>query len=174
MMNDLTVFRRFDFASGNTIKAKLTSLFTHQSITDIACLTKIIKIFFAFVATCLATYATQATAFSSNKKITYTQATVTPIYQVDLTVTQYELALVQVLAEICPPMLNNRQRVRFARAYQNQLRAFMPTAVNPTAVLRQLSTQSDYRSALNNVRTWTASYPRSENRQLCQEFADMI
>lgn len=90
-----------------------------------------------------------------------------------LTVSQYELALVQVLSEICPPVLNERQRVRFDKAYNRQLRQFMPRSSNPQQSLRQLSMQRDYRAVLHNVRAWTASYPAAENRALCRGFAEM-
>ncbi|MFA9485763.1 MULTISPECIES: MCR_0457 family protein [unclassified Moraxella] len=89
------------------------------------------------------------------------------------TVSEYELALVQVLSEICPPMLNNNQRVRFARAYNQQLRSFMPTSANPNDTLRHLHTQRDYRAALQSVRAWTTSYPAAQNRRLCLQFAEV-
>lgn len=88
-----------------------------------------------------------------------------------LTVTQYELALVQVMAEMCPPMLNQAQRTQFVEAYHNQLIAFMPNTSNPQEILRQLNTQQEYRSVLRNVRAWTTRFPISENKALCQEFA---
>lgn len=99
---------------------------------------------------------------------------VQPINQdIYITVSQYELALIQVLSEICPPVLNEKQRARFDKAYNNQLRQFMPRSSNPQQSLRQLSMQRDYRAVLHNVRTWTASYPAAENRALCREFAEM-
>ncbi|USZ15253.1 hypothetical protein NGM44_02330 [Moraxella sp. FZFQ2102] len=99
---------------------------------------------------------------------------ITPTNQdIYLTVSQYEIALVQVLSEICPPVLNERQRLRFDKAYNRQLREFMPRATNPQQSLRLLSGRRDYRAVLHNVRSWTASYPASENRALCREFAEM-
>lgn len=88
-------------------------------------------------------------------------------------VTKYELALVQVLAEVCPQMLNARQRERFYEAYHYQLRAFIPTADNPEQILDYLSSQRDYRAVLQSVRSWTASFPVDENRELCADFADI-
>ncbi|WP_126331598.1 MCR_0457 family protein [Moraxella cuniculi] len=93
--------------------------------------------------------------------------------EVYLTVTRYELALIQVLSEICPSVLNTRQKINFNRAYDRQLRAFMPRATNPHQTLRELSNQREYRNILQNVRAWTASYPADENRALCYEFANM-
>lgn len=104
------------------------------------------------------------------QRVSSVQPTSQDIY---ITVSQYELALVQVLSEICPPMLNERQRVRFDTAYNRQLRQFMPRSSNPQQSLRQLSTQRDYRAVLHNVRAWTASYPTAENRALCREFSEM-
>lgn len=91
---------------------------------------------------------------------------------VDLTVSQYELALVQVLAEICPPMLNSDQRLLFIKAYNQQLRSFLPTATNPNDTLKHMHSQRDYRTALQNVRAWTASYPINQNRRLCLQFSE--
>lgn len=91
----------------------------------------------------------------------------------NFTASEYELALVQVLSEICPPMLNNNQRVRFTRAYNQQLRSFMPTSANPNDTMRRLHTQRDYRAALQSVRAWTASYPAAQNRKLCLQFAEI-
>lgn len=93
--------------------------------------------------------------------------------EVYLTVSQYELALIQVLSEICPPMLDSYQKTRFNRAYEAQLQIFMPYASNPSETLRQLTAQRDYRIILQKVRAWTKSYPVSENRALCREFAQM-
>lgn len=93
--------------------------------------------------------------------------------EVYLSVSQYELALIQVLSEICPPVLNAQQKANFNRAYNQQLRLFMPRAANPHQTLRQLTTQREYRMVLHNVRAWTASFPASENRALCREFASL-
>lgn len=90
----------------------------------------------------------------------------------DLTVSQYELALVQVLAEICPSMLNSDQRLLFIKAYDQQLRSFLPTATNPNDTLRHMHSQRDYRTALQNVRAWTARYPINQNRRLCLQFSE--
>lgn len=87
-------------------------------------------------------------------------------------VTTYELALVQVLAEICPKMLSTRQREQFFEAYHRQLRAFMPSSNNPEKVLVYLTNQREYRTVLQNVRAWTATFPVSENRQICVDFAN--
>lgn len=88
-----------------------------------------------------------------------------------VTVGEYELALVQVLSEICPPMLNKEEREQFESAYQNQLRVFIPKVENPSEILRRLGGQQEYRSALQSMRTWTANYSDGENRALCQELA---
>lgn len=89
-----------------------------------------------------------------------------------VTADPYELALMQVLGEICPPLLNSAQRQKFMNAYQTQLRSFMPANLNANAALRQIGNQRSYRNVLQNVRTWTLSYPVSENKALCVEFAE--
>lgn len=93
-------------------------------------------------------------------------------HSVDLKVTPHELALVQVLSEICPPLLNPSQRQKFDRVYQNQLQAFMPN-LNAAAVMQQIGSQSGYRAVLSGIRSWTLSYPAAENQALCVEFSEM-
>lgn len=90
----------------------------------------------------------------------------------DVRVTKYELALVQVMAEICPDMLHGHQRDMFYEAYDSQLRAFIPNADDPEEVLFYLSTQQDYRAVLQNIRSWTKSFPLNENKELCVDFAN--
>ncbi|MGK8252487.1 MCR_0457 family protein [Moraxella lacunata] len=70
-------------------------------------------------------------------------------------------------------MLHGRQRDRFYEAYDSQLRAFIPNADDPEEVLVYLSTQQDYRAVLQNVRSWTKSFPPNENRELCVDFANV-
>ena len=115
------------------------------------------------------------TAVSANATTPRYQRISTPqavsTQEIYLTATQYEVALIQVLSEICPPMLNTRQKANFNRAYDRQLRIFMPYSAAPYQSLRQLSAQREYRIVLHNVRAWTASFPASENRALCYEFA---
>lgn len=115
------------------------------------------------------------TAVSANATTPRYQRISTPqavsTQEIYLTATQYEVALIQVLSEICPPMLNTRQKANFNRAYDRQLRIFMPYSADPYQSLRQLSAQREYRIVLHNVRAWTASFPASENRALCYEFA---
>lgn len=83
----------------------------------------------------------------------------------------YTLALAQTLSEICPSMLNAKQKQQFYEAYQNQLKIFMPDVADPKETLRYLNTQTEYKEVLQSVRTWTAGFPPSENKELCQEFA---
>lgn len=108
------------------------------------------------------------------RQVRHTQVRTITAQEVYLTVSQYELALIQVLSEICPSMLTQTQRVRFSKAYNEQLRSFMPTSANPQQTLKQLSAQREYRLVLHNVRSWTSSYPAAENRALCQEFAQSV
>lgn len=108
------------------------------------------------------------------RQVRHTQVRTITAQEVYLTVSQYELALIQVLSEICPSMLTQTQRVRFSKAYNEQLRSFMPTSANPQQTLKQLSAQREYRLVLHNVRSWTSSYSAAENRALCQEFAQSV
>lgn len=86
-------------------------------------------------------------------------------------VTPHELALTQVLSEICPPLLDANQKLKFAKAYDAQLKLFMPK-LDPQAAMQQIGNQKAYRNILNGIRVWTLSYPSLENQALCVEFAE--
>lgn len=104
---------------------------------------------------------TQQTWANTNKHLDLSQVEVTP----------HELALTQVLAEICPPMLNQTQRQKFSQAYQAQLKEFLPN-LNTTLAMQQISSQKYYKNVLKSIRAWTLSYPKEENKALCIEFAE--
>lgn len=84
--------------------------------------------------------------------------------------TPHELALTQILAEICPPLLTPAQKKQFVRVYQAQMQNFMPT-LDVKAVMTELGGRSQYRAVLNSIRAWTMSFPSNENKALCIEFA---
>lgn len=91
-------------------------------------------------------------------------------YLLSISDTEYKLALAQALSEVCPSMLTVKQQAQFNTAYHNQIRLFMPNA-NPKEVMQELSGKQAYQIALKDMRNWTASFPPSENKALCQEFA---
>lgn len=101
------------------------------------------------------------TAFASHNRLDLSLIEATP----------HEVALTQVLSEICPPMLSVAQRVQFAKVYRTQLEEFMPT-LDTTLMMKQLSEQREYRAILNSIRQWTMSFPKEENKALCIEFAE--
>ncbi|WP_323842051.1 MULTISPECIES: MCR_0457 family protein [unclassified Moraxella] len=114
-----------------------------------------------------------ATTSHANARLTSVQGKFYKTSNSELAVSQYELALVQVLFEICPPMLNNQQRIQFAHAYHQHLRSFMPTSTNLNNTLHYLHTQHSYRSALQNIRAWTATYSPDQNRKICLQFSEV-
>lgn len=118
------------------------------------------------VGLCLLSFEAHAHGGRGNPKPLYIMGQDSAI---TVTVSQYELALAQVLSEICPAMLTQEEREQFNEAYHKQLRKFLPKVDNPSEILRRLSGQQEYRSALQRVRSWTADYPDSENHALCQE-----
>lgn len=87
------------------------------------------------------------------------------------TATKHEFAVLQVLAEVCPPMLNRQQRTNFQKTYNHQLKQMLPSIDNPKAAIRYLSTQQDYKTILSSMRNWTLSYSRDENLALCTDLA---
>ena len=86
--------------------------------------------------------------------------------------TKNEVAMLQVISEMCPPMLNAKQRTNFAKAYNTELQNLMPTISEPKAAVQYLSTQADYQQILNDTRQWLLSFPKTDNQQMCFELAE--
>lgn len=135
---------------------------------DVADVAKLLKTFIIILVTCVTASLPMQTHAKTAKAYT-----ISANDGADIRVTKYELALVQVMAEICPQMLSGRQKSQFYEAYNNQLRAFIPSADDPEEILDYLSTQRDYRAVLQSVRSWTKSFPQNENRELCADFANV-
>lgn len=95
-----------------------------------------------------------------------------PIDMSGMSVTKHEIAVMQVLSEICPPMLNGNQKQRFYKSYNVQLRELMPTLDDPKAAIQYLSTQQDYRQILQSMRSWTMSFSKQENKAICEDLAN--
>lgn len=85
--------------------------------------------------------------------------------------TKNEIAVLQVLSEICPPMLNKNQQAGFANAYNVELHNLLPTISNPKQAIQYLSTQADYKQILAETRAWTLQYPVAENKAICVDLA---
>ncbi len=95
-----------------------------------------------------------------------------PLDMSGVNITKHEIAVMQVLSEICPPMLNSRQRQRFYKSYNNQLHELMPTLEDPKAAIQYLSTQQDYRQILQSIRSWTLGFSKQDNKALCEDLAN--
>lgn len=89
----------------------------------------------------------------------------------ELTTTKNEIAVLQVLSEICPPMLPKNQQAGFANAYNHELKKLLPTISNPKQAIQYLSTQQDYKQILAETRAWTLNYPTAENKEICTDLA---
>ena len=89
----------------------------------------------------------------------------------DLSTTKEEVAVLQVLSEICPPMLNKSQQTGFNTAYNVELKKLMPTISDPRLAVQYLSSQQDYKQILNETRQWTLSYSKADNQAVCKELA---
>ncbi|TXD97683.1 hypothetical protein ES754_01500 [Psychrobacter frigidicola] len=99
-------------------------------------------------------------------------STTIPLDMSGMNITKHEIAVMQVLSEICPPMLNSKQKQRFYKAYNVQLHELMPTLEDPKAAIQYLSTQQDYRQILQGMRSWTLSFPKQDNKALCEDMAN--
>lgn len=98
--------------------------------------------------------------------------TAIPLDMAGMNVTKHEIAVMQVLSEICPPMLNRNKKQRFYKSYNMQLHELMPTLEDPKAAIQYLSTQQDYRQILQSIRSWTLGFSKPENKALCEDLAD--
>ncbi|PIE47520.1 MAG: hypothetical protein CSA42_02855 [Gammaproteobacteria bacterium] len=94
-----------------------------------------------------------------------------PVDLSGISTTTHELALMQVLAEVCPGLISTNLRPKFAHAYRTKLHQLMPTVANPDNAMRYLSTQTEYRRVHANIKNWTLSYSRAENKAMCEELA---
>lgn len=112
----------------------------NQSILSIASVIAktVSKIGFAGLITSVAMLS-QATNAAPNP------ATTIPLDICGMNITKHEIAVMQVLSEICPPMLNGKQKQRFYKSYTVQLHELMPSLEDPKAAIQYLSTQQDYR-----------------------------
>ncbi|WP_230656656.1 MCR_0457 family protein [Psychrobacter sp. I-STPA10] len=107
-----------------------------------------------------------------NAATSYNDMITIPVDLAGISTTKYEIAVMHVLSEICPPMLNTQQRQKFYKAYNIELQKLMPTIKNPKSAIQYLSTQQDYKQVLQSIRGWTSSISRNENKALCQDLAD--
>lgn len=87
--------------------------------------------------------------------------------------TKHEIAVLQVLSEVCPPMLGPKKTASFRRSYNAELRKMLPASIdNPAAAIQYLSTQQDYKSVLTSMRNWTMGFSHDENLALCNDLAN--
>ena len=108
----------------------------------------------------------QATNAASNS------ATTIPLDLSGVNITKHEIAVMQVLAEICPSMLSGKQKQRFYKSYNVQLHELMPSLEDPKAAIQYLSTQQDYRQILQGIRSWTMGFSKQDNKALCEDLAN--
>jgi hypothetical protein len=98
--------------------------------------------------------------------------TTIPLDMSGINITKHEIAVMQVLSEICPSMLNGNQKQRFYKSYTVQLHELMPSLEDPKAAIQYLSTQQDYRQILQGIRSWTMGFSKQENKALCEDLAN--
>ena len=99
-------------------------------------------------------------------------ATTIPLDLSGINITKHESAVMQVLSEIGPPMLNGKQKQRFYKSYNVQLHELMPSLEDPKAAIQYLSTQQDYRQILQGIRSWTMGFSKQDNKALCEDLAN--
>lgn len=119
----------------------------------------------------IASLALSATMLSQATNAAEVTTTI-PLDMSGMNITKHEIAVMQVLSEICPPMLYGNQKQRFYKSYNVQLRELMPSLEDPKAAIQYLSTQQDYRQILQGIRSWTMGFSKSENKALCEDLAN--
>lgn len=141
---------------------------TNSSISSVVSMTKntVGKIGTAGLVTAIAMMSQTANAASNNASTTI------PLDMSGMNITKHEIAVMQVLSEICPSMLSGNQRQRFYKSYNTQLHDLMPTLEDPKAAIQYLSTQQDYRQILQSIRSWTMSFSKQDNKALCVDLAN--
>ena len=97
-----------------------------------------------------------------------------PLDMSGMNITKHEIAVMQVLSEICPPMLKGNQKQRFYKSYNVQLHELMPSLEDPKAAIQYLSTQQDYRQILQSIRSWTMSFSKKDNKAICDDLANAV
>ena len=140
---------------------------TNSSILSVVSFTKnaVGKIGMAGLVTAVAMLS-QASNAADNTETTI------PLDMSGMNITKHEIAVMQVLSEICPSMLSTNQRQRFYKSYNAQLHDLMPTLEDPKAAIQYLSTQQDYRQILQSMRSWTMSFSKQDNKALCVDLAN--
>ncbi|MBO1530233.1 hypothetical protein J3492_03270 [Psychrobacter sp. F1192] len=113
-----------------------------------------------------------STAILSQSATAANNVSTIPLDMSGMNITKHEIAVMQVLSEICPPMLNGNQKQRFYKSYNHQLKELMPTLEDPKAAIQYLSTQQDYRQILQSMRSWTLSFSKQDNKALCVDLAN--
>lgn len=83
----------------------------------------------------------------------------------------HELALTQILSEVCPPLIDEGLHEQFTHSYQAHLKLLMPT-LDPNLVMPKINEHPEYTKILQGIREWTMGYPDGENKELCIEFAE--
>lgn len=120
----------------------------------------------------LAGLITSVTMLSQASFAANNPATTIPLDMSGINITKHEIAVMQVLSEICPPMLRGNQKQRFYKSYNVQLHELMPSLEDPKAAIQYLSTQQDYRQILQGIRSWTMGFSKQDNKALCEDLAN--
>lgn len=124
---------------------------------------------FGLVLVAITNFVMPSLAVAGDVKMNQNQEITIDMSQVSTT--KNEIAVLQVLSEICPPMLNKNQQAGFANAYNVELQNLLPTISNPKQAIQYLSTQADYKQILAETRAWTLQYPTAENKAICVDLA---
>ncbi|UIJ76809.1 MCR_0457 family protein [Acinetobacter sp. SH20PTE14] len=90
---------------------------------------------------------------------------VTPTPQV----TSQELAAIYVLSEVCPKLVNDKDRPKFEAGYAKLAKEYMPNEKNPVNALQQLSKQKSFKDALKEAQSDAKKAGDKKNGAICKE-----
>ncbi|WOE42780.1 MCR_0457 family protein [Acinetobacter chinensis] len=91
---------------------------------------------------------------------------VTPVQKI----TQEELAAIYVLSEVCPPIVDNKEK--FAAGYQKLTKEYLPQEKDSVSALADLSKQKKFQSFLKEARSDAKNAGNAGNLKICQELTN--
>ena len=87
-------------------------------------------------------------------------------------VSQEELAAIQVLHEICPALINKSEEDAFNQGFNRLITDYMPNEKQPVQALEQLSKSKDFQKFLSEARSDAEKAGDEQNRAVCADVKD--
>lgn len=85
--------------------------------------------------------------------------------------TQPELAVIQVLSDICPSLLPKSKHAAFQKGINRTLTSMLPGISAPEKALSALKTDKAFTKLVRLTKRTTLKYPKAENTAICNDIA---